>query len=53
MKAVQFLLAILAIVCAVVIAQENEIRIESEDEAVSRPVCVLRRCVVRNIEISR
>jgi hypothetical protein len=40
MKAVQFLLAILAVVCALAIAQEQEFRIESEDEAVSRPTCV-------------
>jgi hypothetical protein len=56
MKAVQILLAVLAIVCTVVIAQENkEFLIELEDKEVSRGprVCVLRRCVVRNIEISR
>jgi hypothetical protein len=35
MKAVQFLLVVLAIVCAVGIAQEKEFRIESEGEAVS------------------
>jgi hypothetical protein len=53
MKAVHFLLAVLAIVCTVVIAQEKEFRIGSEEEAVSRPLCVLQQCVARNIEISQ